>query len=135
LNQHRKNAVLIFDMNVPESLLADCGYRTKFTEYEKLFTRLIGPTKSLCVTATLQNNDYAKYDMTIFDETERKQRRAEVFPQDLKKHLKLEKNCNAPPPKKNSLYHHGKAADCNRNEQRYTRFSTPHQAVIGCRFN
>jgi multimeric flavodoxin WrbA len=91
LNQHRKNTALIFDMNVPESLLDDCGYRTKFTEYEKLFTRLIGPTKSLCVTATLQNNNYAKYDMTMFNEAERKQRRAEVFPQDLKKAFEIGK--------------------------------------------
>ncbi len=89
LNTRRIHTALIFDMNVSESQLDAFGYRAKFSEYEKLFTRIIGPAKSLCVTATLQTNDYGKYDMTALNEAERKQRRNDVFPHDLQKSFAL----------------------------------------------
>jgi multimeric flavodoxin WrbA len=89
LNTRRKNTMLIFDMNVPEAQLNAVGYTTKFTEYENLFTRIIGPTKSLYSTATLQTNDYGKYDMSMFDEADRKKRHNEVFPKDLQKAFSL----------------------------------------------
>jgi multimeric flavodoxin WrbA len=89
LNTRRKNAALIFDMNIAEEKLDQVGYLVRFKEYENRFNRLIGPTKVMCVTATLQTYDYGKYDMTLFNEAERKQRREEVFPQDLKKAFDL----------------------------------------------
>jgi multimeric flavodoxin WrbA len=89
LNPHRINTALIFNMNVLESQLDAVGYRVKFKEYEARFNRIIGPTKIMHVTGTLQTKDYSKYDMTLMSETERKKRRDEVFPQDLQRAFTL----------------------------------------------
>jgi multimeric flavodoxin WrbA len=73
---------LIYTMNIPESSLESAGYTAKFKFYEDLFTRLMGPVKTLLSTETWQTGDYGKYGMTMFDEGERRKRREAVFPRD-----------------------------------------------------
>jgi multimeric flavodoxin WrbA len=83
--KRRVKTALIYTMNVPESRLDEIGYNTLFRSYEARFNRLIGPVQSLICTATWQTGDYSKYEMTMFNEAERKKRREEVFPLDCKK--------------------------------------------------
>jgi multimeric flavodoxin WrbA len=87
----RIKTALIYTMNVPESRLDEVGYPVRFKAYEALFHRLLGPAQSLVCTATWQTPDYGKYEMSMFDGEERKKRREEVFPLDLKKAFELGK--------------------------------------------
>ena len=50
-----------------------------------IITRFIGPAELIEANATLQFDDYSKYDAGMFDEADRKKRHEEVFPLDLKK--------------------------------------------------
>ena len=89
--KRRVKTALIYAMNMEEVNLEAIGYPPKFKTYEKQFTRIIGPTQSLICTATMQTSDYSKYEMSRFDAAERKKRREEVFPQDLKKAFEMGK--------------------------------------------
>ena len=89
--KRRVKTALIYTMNNPDSVLEDAGYPAKFKAYEALFTRLIGPAQSLICTATWQTTDYSKYEMSKFNAEERKKRREEVFPLDLKKVFEMGK--------------------------------------------
>jgi multimeric flavodoxin WrbA len=87
--ERRIPSVLIYTMNVGESILEKSGYSAKFRFYEDLFGSILGPAKTLLSTETLQTNDYSKFEMTLFDESARKKRREEVFPLDMKKAFEL----------------------------------------------
>ncbi|MDR1179428.1 MAG: flavodoxin family protein [Spirochaetales bacterium] len=87
--KRRIQTALIYTMNIPESSLEDAGYSAMFKTYETLFTRLLGPVQSLICTATWQTPDYSKYEMSMFNGEERKKRREEVFPMDLKKAFEM----------------------------------------------
>jgi multimeric flavodoxin WrbA len=80
---------LIYTMNVPEGALESGGYTAKFKFYEDLFTRILGPAKTLLSTETWQTEHYGMYGMTMFDEGERRKRREEVFPQDRRRAFDL----------------------------------------------
>jgi multimeric flavodoxin WrbA len=88
-NPRRIPSMLIYTMNVPESALDETGYNDKFTFYEERFKHIIGPAKTLVCTATWQTTDYSKYEMSMFDEAERKRRRETVFPLDRQKAFAL----------------------------------------------
>jgi multimeric flavodoxin WrbA len=80
----------IYTMNIPESQIGPLGYDAKFAFYESRYSQLLGgPAKTLCATETLQINHYDKYEMSMFDPAERKKRREEVFPGDLRKAFEL----------------------------------------------
>ena len=89
--KRRVNMALIFTMNIPDPGLEAVGYPAKFKTYEALFTRLIGPAQSLICTATWQTTDYSKYEMSKCDVQERKNRREQIFPLDLKKAFEMGK--------------------------------------------
>jgi multimeric flavodoxin WrbA len=82
LNPRRVPLRLIYTMNVSESVLEKIGYNDKFKFYEDRFSNLIGPAKTLVCTETWQTTDYSKYEMSMFNEAERKKRRETVFPVD-----------------------------------------------------
>jgi multimeric flavodoxin WrbA len=90
--------VFIYTMNVPESALEPNGYTVKFRFYEDLFTRILGPVKTLLSTETWQTEDYGEYGITMFDEEARKKRREEVFPQDRLKAFDLGVRINSCAP-------------------------------------
>jgi multimeric flavodoxin WrbA len=73
---------LIYTMNVPGEALESSGYKARFKFYEDLFTRILGPAKTLLSTETWQTENYGKYGITMFDEGARRKRREEVFPRD-----------------------------------------------------
>jgi multimeric flavodoxin WrbA len=83
--KRRIKTAFIYTMNVSEAQLDEVGYTALAKFYEALFVRLLGPSQTLISAATWQTADYSKYEMSIFDEAERKKRREEVFPLHLKK--------------------------------------------------
>jgi multimeric flavodoxin WrbA len=83
-------SAFMYTMNVPESALDAIGYAGKFKGYSGLLERVLGaPSASLVSTETWQTEDYSKYHMSMFDETERQKRRREIFSQDLEKAFAL----------------------------------------------
>ena len=89
LTPHAIPNAFIYTMNVQEAALDSIGYLKKFSEYTTLLERILGPTHSLCVTETLQVDDYTKYHMTMFNENERRERRDKIFPNDCEKAAQL----------------------------------------------
>jgi multimeric flavodoxin WrbA len=87
--KRRMKAGLIWTMNIGDDMLEETGYNKRFHEYEERFERLIGSAKTVLSTATYQTTDYEKYGMTMFSEADRKKRREEVFPADLKRAFEL----------------------------------------------
>ncbi|MDR3172103.1 MAG: flavodoxin family protein [Treponema sp.] len=88
-NPRRVPSTLIYTMNVPESALDETGYNDKFKFYEDRMSHIIGPAKTLVCTETWQTKDYRKYEMSMFNEAERKKRRETVFPLDRAKAFAL----------------------------------------------
>ena len=71
---------VVYTMNWTPELLKFMHINLEFTEgsLEKTF----GPLEKLCCYDTLQVDDYAKYDITLFDVDAKKKRREEQFPID-----------------------------------------------------
>jgi len=81
----------IYTMNVSETMLGEIGYTRTFESYRGLFERLLGPSRYLCATETLQTDDYGAHRMSMFDEGQRKDRRRDVFPLDCEKAFEMGK--------------------------------------------
>ena len=79
----------IYTMNVSEDLLGAVGYDIKFKTYKELLERILGPSRILLSTETLQIQDYDKYHMTMFDADDRKYRRDTVFSVDCQKAFEM----------------------------------------------
>lgn len=76
--------VFILTSNVPEE------YDTELlNRYRNTLESFIGPTQTLVSGNTLQINDYEKYNWTIFDPEEKRERREKVFPQERQKAFQL----------------------------------------------
>lgn len=84
-NDKQIPVVFIVTSNCPEANYEKVGYTTLIAGYERTFGRFIGPVKTVICSDTLQVNDYSKYNWTNFDPEHKKQRREEIFPQDLAK--------------------------------------------------
>jgi multimeric flavodoxin WrbA len=80
--ERRIPTLLVYTMNVGESMLDTIGYTAKFKSYEDTYDRFFGPARTLVSTETWQTTDYGKYEMSMFNAAERKKRRDEVFPTD-----------------------------------------------------
>lgn len=72
----------IYTMNIPETAMADYGYPVHFGANENYLTRIFGSSEHLCVSETLQFDDYDKVVFSYCDPEERRQRRREIFPDD-----------------------------------------------------
>lgn len=83
-NERKIPVILILTSNVPEEYDADL-----LAKYKNTFDNLIGPTKTLVSGNTLQVNNYERYDWTIFNADEKKERREKVFPEERKKAFSL----------------------------------------------
>lgn len=83
---HRLIPVLfIMTSNCAEDFYDKIGYDKMLENYKNTLGNMIGPTKVLISSDTLQVNNYDKYNWTMFDPESKKRRREEVFPQDLQK--------------------------------------------------
>lgn len=85
LFDRRIKTAFLYTMNVPESSLPQIGYDDKFKVNAALLERTLGPSQILVSTETCQVEDYDKYNMTMFDAKQRKQRNKDVFPIDCQK--------------------------------------------------
>ena len=75
----------LFTTNCPENMYEAVGYTRLFSDYDKLLIRIFGECKTLASSETWQIDDYENYHMAMFDVPARKQRRTNVFPEDLGK--------------------------------------------------
>ena len=69
--------VMILTSNVPEEYDAQL-----LNQYKNSLENFIGPTQTLVSGNTLQVNDYEKYNWTMFDPEEKRERREKVFPKE-----------------------------------------------------
>ena len=75
----------IYTMGAPEEVTKYFHIDKHIELNENFLSRIIGPTKSLIATDTLQFDDYSKYVASMFDEDAKKERHEKVFPQDCQK--------------------------------------------------
>ena len=73
----RIQVVLILTSNAPEGYYDDLLKR-----YKGSLEAFIGPVQTLVSANTLQVSDYEKYNWTMFNPEEKKERREKVFPQE-----------------------------------------------------
>lgn len=85
LFKRRIKTAFLYTMNVSEESLQQIGYADKFKANAALLERILGQSQTLISTETLQVDDYNKYNMTMFDAEQRKQRNKNVFPLDCQK--------------------------------------------------
>ncbi len=87
-----KKTAFIYTMNVSEAMLDKIGYTDKFQSYEMTLKSYFGNSVHMVSTETLQVTDYNKYHMASWNESDRKRRREEVFPDDCQKAYELGKS-------------------------------------------
>ena len=80
-NTHLIPVLFIMTSNAPEAFYAPEGYGRVVSAYQNTLSGIIGPTKTLIASDTLQVNDYDKYDWTMFDPEAKKARHETVFPE------------------------------------------------------
>ena len=88
-NEHMITIVFITTSNCAESLYDKLGYTAMLKRYKWLLERHVGPTKIMICGNTLQVDDYGKYDWTVFDPEEKKERHDKVFPAKLREAYEL----------------------------------------------
>ena len=74
---------IIFTMNVPDFLFDKVQYPTLLGFTGKELERLCGYNECLYVKDTYQFADYSRYDVNMFSEEKKRERREEQFPLDL----------------------------------------------------
>lgn len=81
--------LFIMTSNCAEDRYSQIGYDVLLEKYRGNFERMLGPTRILISSDTLQVNDYNKYNWTMFDSKAKKARREAVFPKDKEKAFSL----------------------------------------------
>lgn len=79
---------LIYTMNAPKEFYEET-YRPVLSNHENLFNFLNGKLEIYPSCNTVQVFDYSKYNMGLFDETQKKEYNKEHFPIDLEEAYKL----------------------------------------------
>ena len=92
LFEGKKKTAFIYTMNAPESMFSKIGYDNIFKTYDEMLERCFGNSVSMMATETLQVNEYNKYHMASFNESDRKKRREERFPIDCDKAYEIGKS-------------------------------------------
>ena len=75
--------------NAAEEFYAQIGYDKMLANYQNMLCNMVGPTKVMISSDTLQVSDYSKYNWTMFDPEAKKQRHETVFPTDKEKAFSL----------------------------------------------
>ncbi len=86
MTKSNKKVGFIYTMNGPESYFDDL-----YKKYQEMLGMFFDYAGTAVAAETLQANDYAKYNMTFFDEAGRKARKKEVFPKDCQSAFELGK--------------------------------------------
>ena len=80
---------MIMTSNASEDFYAQIGYDEVLKRYQGTLGTLVGPTKILISSDTLQVKDYSRYNWTMFNPEAKKARHETVFPQDKQKAFAL----------------------------------------------
>ena len=76
--------LLLITSNAPLFTFDEMGYTQMIERYKAELSRSIGPVEIVIADETMQVSNYEKYDWTLFDYEDRRRRRKEVFPEQLK---------------------------------------------------
>ena len=88
-NERRVPVLFIMTSNAAEDFYAQIGYDKMLANYQNMLCNVVGPTKVMISSDTLQVSDYSKYNWTMFDPDAKKQRHETVFPTDKEKAFSL----------------------------------------------
>lgn len=88
-NERRVPVLFIMTSNAAEDFYAQIGYDKMLANYQNMLCNMVGPTKIMISSDTLQVSDYSKYNWTMFDPEAKKQRHETVFPTDKEKAFSL----------------------------------------------
>ncbi len=88
-NERRIPVLFIMTSNAAEEFYAQIGYDRMLANYQNMLCNMVGPTKVMISSDTLQVSDYSKYNWTMFDPEAKKQRHETVFPTDKEKAFSL----------------------------------------------
>ena len=88
-NERRVPVLFIMTSNAAEKFYAQIGYDKMLANYQNMLCNVVGPTKVMISSDTLQVSDYSKYNWTMFDPEAKKQRHETVFPTDKEKAFSL----------------------------------------------
>ena len=88
-NERRVPVLFIMTSNAAEEFYAQIGYDKMLANYQNMLCNMVGPTKVMISSDTLQVSDYSKYNWTMFDPEAKKQRHETVFPTDKEKAFSL----------------------------------------------
>ena len=88
-NQKQIPVLMIMTSNASEDFYAQIGYDAMLQRYQGSFLTVVGPTKILISSDTLQVKDYSRYNWTMFNPEHKKERHETVFPEDKKKAFAL----------------------------------------------
>lgn len=88
-NERKIPVLFIMTNNAAEDYYAQIGYDKMLANYQNMLCNMVGPTKVMICSDTLQVSDYSKYNWTMFDPEAKKQRHETVFPTDKEKAFSL----------------------------------------------
>lgn len=89
LSPRKKATAFIYTMNISEDKIALYGKNVIIDRAKYIMEKLFAPCEILLSCDTLQFDDYAKYDTDMFDANAKRERNANVFPQELQKAFAL----------------------------------------------
>ena len=81
--------LFIMTSDVPVEAYAGCGCESMVEGYRSMLSTAVGPTEVLLSGDTLQVKDYSKYFWTAFDADEKRRRREEVFPEEMRRSYEM----------------------------------------------
>lgn len=84
-NKHMVPVLFIMTSNCSEEFYSQIGYDRMLENYQNTLNGMVGPTKIMVCSDTLQVDDYGKYNWNMFNTEAKITRRKEVFPSDMKK--------------------------------------------------
>lgn len=77
--------LFIMTSNSPKEFYAPAGYRKMLKGYQKSLDAFVGNTKLFIAGNTLQVKDYSRFNWTMFNPEDKKERHEKVFPEERKK--------------------------------------------------
>lgn len=80
---------LIYTMNCPEDMMNNWNYPAILSDTANTMGQIMGYNELLYICNTYQFNDYSRYEMNLFDESEKREYRDTHFEEDLEKAKQL----------------------------------------------
>lgn len=85
LSVRKKAAALVYTMNIKEEDISGYGYDRVIAYGTNLMEHFFAPCEVFLCTNTKQFDDYAKFEVDVFDVPEKLKRHEEVFPEELQR--------------------------------------------------